>query len=175
MQAKDSREMKSLSNSHTGQIFSHFLGSISWRLSQRSGMGIQTMIERPVSLNITFATTGTPVIVSLSVSVLLCCTFNSDLLALDNWAEECPDVTPAVVPPVKFPYPEPGWVEPPRSIRSLVLPIPPRPLLPTSETEPTPIPVPTTAHATVSHETTHLPSVPPLAAPANITVSHMWL
>lgn len=86
-----------------------------------------------------------------------------------NWAEECPDVTPAVVPPVKFPYPEPGWVEPPRSIRSLVLPIPPRPLLPTSETEPTPIPVPTTAHATVSHETTHLPSVPPLAAPANIT------
>jgi hypothetical protein len=129
------------------------------------------MIERPVSSNITFVSTGTPVIVSLSVSVLLCCTFNSDLLALDNWAEECPDVTPGIVPPVKSPYPEPGWVEPPRSIRSLVLPIPPRPPLPTSESEPTPIPVPTTTHAPVSHETTHLPSVPPLAALANITVS----
>lgn len=79
-----------------------------------------------------------------------------------NWAEECPDVTPEVVPPVKSPYPEPGWAEPPRSIRSLVFPIPPRPLLPTPEAEPTPILVP------VFQETTHLPPVPPHAAPANI-------
>lgn len=85
-----------------------------------------------------------------------------------NWAEECPHVTPKFVPPVKLPYPEPGWAEAPRSIRSLVLPIPPRPL-PTPEAEPTPIPVPTTIPVPVSQETTHLPHVPPPAAPANIT------
>ncbi|KAG1782052.1 hypothetical protein EV702DRAFT_505263 [Suillus placidus] len=86
-----------------------------------------------------------------------------------NWAEECPDVTPEVVPPVKTPYPEPGWAEPPRSIRSLVFPIPPRPLLPTPEAEPTPIPVPTTIPVPVFQETNHLPLVPPHTAPANIT------
>ncbi|KAG1734629.1 hypothetical protein EDB19DRAFT_1911029 [Suillus lakei] len=80
-----------------------------------------------------------------------------------NWAEECPDVTPEVVPPIKSPYPEPGWAEPPRSIRSLVLPIPPRSLLPTPEAEPTPIPVP------VPQEATHPPPVPPPASLANIT------
>lgn len=85
-----------------------------------------------------------------------------------NWAEECPHVTPKFVPPVKSPYPEPGWAEAPRSIRSLVLPIPPRPL-PTPEAEPAPIPVPTTIPVPVSQETTHLPHVPPPAAPANIT------
>ncbi|KAG2153164.1 hypothetical protein DEU56DRAFT_470765 [Suillus clintonianus] len=82
-----------------------------------------------------------------------------------NWAEECPDVTPELIPPVKSPYPEPGWAEPPRSIRSLVLPIPLRPLLPIPEaaSEPIPIPVP------VPQEATHLPPVPPPAAPSNIT------
>lgn len=56
--------MKSLSNSHSGQIFSHFLGSINMQLFQRTGVGIQTMIKRPVSLNTIFATTVTPVIIT---------------------------------------------------------------------------------------------------------------
>ncbi|KAG2073744.1 hypothetical protein BDR04DRAFT_1094284 [Suillus decipiens] len=77
-----------------------------------------------------------------------------------NWAEEYPDVTPEFVPPVKSPYPEPGWAEPPRSIRNLVLPIPHRPVLPTPEAEPTPTPDP---------ETTHPPPDSLPAAPANIT------
>ncbi|KAG1878906.1 hypothetical protein F4604DRAFT_1679777 [Suillus subluteus] len=72
-----------------------------------------------------------------------------------NWAEECPNVSPEDVPPVKSPYPEPGWAEPPRSIRSLVLPIPPRPLLPTPEAEPTLIPAPTPIPVPVL-EKTHL-------------------
>ncbi|KAG1846568.1 hypothetical protein DFJ58DRAFT_798822 [Suillus subalutaceus] len=85
-----------------------------------------------------------------------------------NWAEVCPDVTPELVPPAKSPYPEPGWAEPPRSIRSLVLPIPPRPLLPTPEAEPALIPAPTPIPVPVL-EKTHPPLVPPPAAPANIT------
>ncbi|KAG1824474.1 uncharacterized protein BJ212DRAFT_1475775 [Suillus subaureus] len=67
------------------------------------------------------------------------------------------------LPPVKSPYPEPGWVEPPRSIRSLVLPIPPKPLLPTPEAEPT---VPTSIPVPVSQKKTH---IPPPAAPADVT------
>jgi hypothetical protein len=86
-----------------------------------------------------------------------------------NWAEVCPDVAPDLVPPAKSPYPEPGWAEPPRSIRGLVLPIPPRPLLPTPEAEPAPNIVPAPIPDPVFQEKIPLPPVPPPAAPANFT------
>ncbi|KAG2129867.1 uncharacterized protein EDB93DRAFT_1256070 [Suillus bovinus] len=86
-----------------------------------------------------------------------------------NWAENFPGHDPGPAPPVKSPYPEPDWAEPSRSIRSLVLPIPPRPPLPTPEAELAPIPIPTTIPIPVSEEATHLPPNTTHTTPANIT------
>ncbi|KAG0708569.1 hypothetical protein DFH29DRAFT_890899 [Suillus ampliporus] len=80
-----------------------------------------------------------------------------------NWAEEYPSPLPPGSVPAKSPYPEPGWAEPPSSIRSLVLPVPPRSPLPVPEAEPTAISVPE------FREKPPLPPVPPPASPTNIT------
>ncbi|KAG1737856.1 uncharacterized protein EDB91DRAFT_1249531 [Suillus paluster] len=92
-----------------------------------------------------------------------------------NWAEEYPSPLPPGSVPAKSPYPEPGWAEPPSSIRSLVLPVPPRPPTPVPESEPSQIPIPIPVQIPIPvpvpafQGTTPLPPVSPPTAPANAT------
>jgi hypothetical protein len=67
----DGREVRWLYNYRMAQIFSHFSESTNGHLLQKSGMGIQTILEHLVFLSITSGTTGTLVI----VSSLVCFTF----------------------------------------------------------------------------------------------------